>query len=601
MNKELDSHQNRWLKIIATACFTMLAAALFVAHQSPVAGYELSIYAHTPTLVWAFLIISFVGGVTIIIHQVATKGYKNSHLWLIGFLILILAHISLLCLPFIRGYFIWGGDNITHLGLVKDVLSTGHFSSDNAYPITHILLSVVICLTGVSEIVVMHLSTTFISIMFALSIYLLATIVLPQRGQQLLATALTIPIFFTVNVTPMGWSMVLFPLLFFLYFKRSTPAYNILFLILLVLYPLFHPISSFMVIVALIILELSKVIFAFVTRHRQSVAPMPPSPISLGPAFIELAIFLSWILSFQKFELNVRVFWQQIVAGTQATIISEMGTTLAKINVQGFDFVVLLFKLYGVQIIFIILSLIAAFVLIKQIRFNNITPETRRIFGLLSIFLFAGLIYLFYLLGAPGMSAIGGDRIIRYTMLFTPIFAGFTLCELLKNVHFRHLASGGIVCVIMLASILSIFSLYPSPYVLYPSPQKTRMEMTGMTWFIEEKDSTVGCVYIMSPPRRFADGILGTIEANKRADLRRATRFPDHFGYTKHNTLEEQYTEDKYTAITKFDRIIYTTVWEEVGRFNDSDFKRLERDPAVDKLYSNGEMDIYLISGTGSP
>jgi len=103
----------------------------------------------------------------------------------------------------------------------------------------------------------------------------------------------------------------------------------------------------------------------------------------------------------------------------------------------------------------------------------------------------------------------------------------------------------------------------------------------------------------MSPSYRFADGILGIIEARKRANIKRyALQFSDHFAYAEYDTLGEQYPEGGYAAITKKDRIIYTTVWQEVGRFNDSDFTELEQDSTVDRLYSNDELDVYLIYGS---
>lgn len=52
---------------------------------------------------------------------------------------------------------------------------------------------------------------------------------------------------------------------------------------------------------------------------------------------------------------------------------------------------------------------------------------------------------------------------------------------------------------------------------------------------------------------------------------------------------------DKYAVITRFDRILYSTVWQTVGRFNSADFEKLEQDQIVAKLYSNSEMDVYFI------
>jgi hypothetical protein len=72
-------------------------------------------------------------------------------------------------------------------------------------------------------------------------------------------------------------------------------------------------------------------------------------------------------------------------------------------------------------------------------------------------------------------------------------------------------------------------------------------------------------------------------------------QFVDHFGYANKTSLGSQYADNKYAAITRFDRVIYSTVWKEVGRFNDSDFEKLEQDFTVNKLYANGETDVYYV------
>jgi hypothetical protein len=97
------------LKILAIACFILIFFSSFIAYSHPARGYELSIYESTPTFVWIFLIFSITGGVTIIVHQVYTKAYKSSNFWLFGFLILILSRVSLLYIPFIRGYYTCAG------------------------------------------------------------------------------------------------------------------------------------------------------------------------------------------------------------------------------------------------------------------------------------------------------------------------------------------------------------------------------------------------------------------------------------------------------------------------------------------------------------
>jgi hypothetical protein len=146
--------------------------------------------------------------------------------------------------------------------------------------------------------------------------------------------------------------------------------------------------------------------------------------------------------------------------------------------------------------------------------------------------------------------------------------------------------------------ILSVFGLFPSPYIHRPTPQITTMDMHGMEWSFDKKDRDIQYVHTMSVPYRFADAILGKDERAQRSDIQRYAPFvPDHFNYPEKIYFGENYSSDKYLVLTKLDKIVYITVYKPVGRFNEADFIRLEDDPSVQSLYSNGECNVHYIDG----
>ncbi|MGA9187609.1 MAG: hypothetical protein WB014_03370, partial [Methanosarcina sp.] len=565
---------NYKLKIVAIICFVFIAISEFIAYANPSKGYELSIYAQTPVSVWVFLIGSIIGGVAILVHQAVTKGHKNNSFWLIGLFIIILAQETLFYLPYIRGYLLFqGADTTEHIAWFTGILSSGHFSNENFYPVTHILLSEIILLTGIQKLTVVMFSGSFILVTYVLSIYMLSTVVSPEMEQRLLmvATIASMPYTFNIYTSaifPVYWSAILIPFLLFIFFKRSNTPYSILFVVFLIFYPFFHVFSSLIIIIVLAVIELSRPIYMYIINYGTNVIPMSNSKLSLTPIFVESVILITWIFSFHIFYNNLRFIKHQIINGMGADVLGEMGTGLDMINLHGFDFVQLLIQIYGTKILFVVLSLVAAFILIKQIRSGNVKKETQRLFSLLCVFFGVYFIYLLYLLGAPVLSGIAGDRMLYVAPLLSPIFAGFCLYELFKNTRFKHLASICIICVIISASVLSIFSYYNSPYTKSPNNQVTSMDMAGMTWFIEQKNITIGHVYIATPPGKFVITVLGDIEARKRLDVfYTGKHFSDHFDYVKSSSLGELYDENKYAVITKFDRVLYTTVWKEVGRF----------------------------------
>ena len=113
---------------------------------------------------------------------------------------------------------------------------------------------------------------------------------------------------------------------------------------------------------------------------------------------------------------------------------------------------------------------------------------------------------------------------------------------------------------------------------------------------ISQKDRTIYDTHILSPTYRFADAILNKGESDRRVDISHyPPNIPDHFNYTSYEFLGNSYSKNKYAVITMFDKIIYDTVWDTVGRFNKDDFEKLEQDSTVDKLYSNGGCDAWYI------
>jgi len=90
---------NRGCSIAAIICFILLAASLIIAQNSIATGYELDLYGNTPLLTWVFLTLSVICGISILILQIATKGYKVGYLWIVGLLLLVTTRVALLCIP----------------------------------------------------------------------------------------------------------------------------------------------------------------------------------------------------------------------------------------------------------------------------------------------------------------------------------------------------------------------------------------------------------------------------------------------------------------------------------------------------------------------
>jgi hypothetical protein len=509
--------------------------------------------------------------------------------------------VVFLYIPYIRGYYSWRGDNISHLGILRDILILGHIPSETIYPITHILLSELVYATGFPIKIIVNHSTALFSIFYVISIYLLATSSLATKKEQIFAATSIVCVLFNgydVYLMPNGWSLLYLPFVIFLYFrslvKKHSLEYTILFFIMLLLYPFFHPLSAFILILILVSIGFIDFLIPIIKKKTFLVNI---SPLPLTPILLETVIFLPWLLSFQKFNLNLKIMYNSITTGSSPDIIGSMSNTVNKLSLNELEFIELFIKLMGSESIFLIFFLLSFILVFK---YPNDRKEHKYLIMLLCItFLFA-LMYTFYLFSiVPGLQSIGSGRLQAYLVIFTPIFVGFVLAYIInKKIVINRLNLSPVICVIIIftASTLSIYSVHPSPYVINPNMAITQMDINGAEWFLNFKNPTINNVFIASPMHRFSAGILGTIESEKLlGPSYRERKIEDHLNYTASNNLGSSYTQNKYCMITMYDRMVYDTVWKVVGRFNKDDFKKLEKDISVDKIYSNDETNIFYI------
>lgn len=582
------------IKVLLILSCVFVSISNIVAFLNPANGLEMSVYNSTPLVVWAGIILCAIISFSLLAHQACRNCTSNISIYISGVLILLLSRISLLYVPFIRGYYTWRGDNLTHIGFLKDIFSNYHLSSYNYYPITHLLLAEISYVTNLSIETVVNYSTALISAFYVVSIYLISTIIFEGKKGRILSVALAgIVLFDTYNVylMPNGWSIFYMPFVFYAYFKSFSNenirvGYRFLLVFLLVLYPFFHPLSSLMMIFMFCMLATIGYILNYKSEDlRKYIKSVPSSGLLL-----EITILSIWILSFRRFHANFQNIFYSILKGGHFSALNQMTESLDKIDIHGFELLSLIFKMMGDEFIFLMFSFLAAFIILKN--FNKNLHFHIVLLGSCT-FMFGGLYaaYLFNLI--PGLENIGTSRLVSYLMLFTPIYVAFTICSSQKK---HRIISLFIILMVLLASFISILSLFPSPYITQPTSQVTFMTVSGVAWFSEYRNSEYSEITILTPTYRFADSILG-FDAS-RDSFGSYDPIPNHFNYSQFDYLGASYDEDKYALITKLDTVLYDTVWKPVGRFTKNDFERMKLDISINKLYTNGEFDIHYVKSS---
>lgn len=160
----------------------------------------------------------------IILVKSAISMDKNS-MWGFGLLAILLANAILLFMPQIRGYVIFGREDVlTQIGWIKDILESGNIGS-NLYPANHILLATISLISNINITTLTKLIPPIYSYFFIVSCYLLAKQFFAERKEILITLAfISIPLFGVCQLvylfTPFAMGFALLPFIIYL-FSRS--------------------------------------------------------------------------------------------------------------------------------------------------------------------------------------------------------------------------------------------------------------------------------------------------------------------------------------------------------------------------------------------
>lgn len=569
-----------WPKVISIICLAFTAIGLLDIGAHPARGYEISIYSNTPASAFALLITSTVVSIGIIVNKAFSKESEDS--WsLLAFYTVMLNNFIFLSLYALRGYLYYASpDYMIHLRNIDDIIKNGYIPDNNYYPLLHLFVSES---SIVSEIYFVDLARYVPGILSIILImlftYLMVRSLIPERNVIALTSAAIAPMFFNnlqVQLYPHTLSVMMYPIIFYLYFKytnhRSWQNSMLLILVLLIL-PYSHPSGALSILIILIFLEISKI--AYNWRYGTNSI----NPIFIAPMFCSFIILIMWISSFKLFDVGISNVANYIFEPVKS---NEVLATYAKISALGFEDV-LHYNLfmYGDTITSLILSFLGIIYIL--ILYRNKQPLIINIFLLSIAFLVFIPIEYFFFIGVKGQTT-GRLLNLLYLIIPSPILSSYYLSR------FKHNNKKTMIWLLFsFIAIISIFSLYHSPLTFTASWHVTRMDIDGFSWFSDNRDPL-----LKFDPMAFPF----TIENYKWGLI------PEHFNYLNRSKLRDSIPENSYALINErcklmnLDRMIFKArlnIRSGWG-FNNGDFHKLMEDDSVQKLYSNGEFDTYIIS-----
>jgi len=619
------------IRVVSLFCLILVAVGLVLAWNSPALQFEASIYSATPLLVWVFFIFSMVCGFDIIVQQVYTREYQRNNYWVVGLLLVMLPWITILLLPAIRGYLLSGNlDSLVHLGRTSIIQQTGHVGEQNPYPIMHIFVAQISQILGVERIVLFRFIPALFNVLYVVFMFLLARRILPDKGQAILVTAAATVVTFPIgHMIPWTLASLTLSLAIFLFVKgcglqpaRLRSPFRILLIFMLLLLPVFHILAAFGFGLLLVSIWLPGKIWKKWSGH--------PTFVSGNIKYITVACIIllvwtvAWISEFGVWESATTNL--QIAAADSIQIPSETWITPQEIEMAqghshlqilirsilyarsyGYNVAAQFFRVYGISAAYLALALFALSILKRRRRVN---PELGALFCWYGpLIAFAVAIITLYLSNLPAWP----NRLVRPMTMVSSIFVGFVFFETLEKAH-SNLGKRCVLsklCLFLVPIILisgyinSVLMQYPSSYNFTSYEyQLTRTEVAGMDWFLHKKDISISSVQVHLLSSRYADFLLTPEEKKRHEELQGWFSFsqpPFHFGYPDSPTLGAFYTEDNYMVLGKLDKVIYEEILPRMAqfRFTRSDFERLEYDPSLDKLHSNGEFDVWFIRALG--
>ena len=310
--------------------------------------------------------------------------------------------------------------------------------------------------------------------------------------------------------------------------------------------------------------------------------------ISSNPALISTIIFFTWFSSFTVFGTLMRGRFLEWFEGNvdkvprfhELDIISKL---------EPMDQVLLAFKMYGGQFIYLFLSTIAVLIIIKHYMARQ--QESKNLFNLSVLLLISGPVYviIFMILGLTTIGRLFGANTELWVI---PVLSGFALYEVFSSHQIpRSISIVFVTFILVSASVLGIFTIYRSPWIYQPNMQITQMDMDGLAW-------SSGHVVNES---RF--GYLGWPTGYNPIVL------PAHFGHPEYGTFGESLEQDMTFIMTERfkqaadDPILSRSSVVPIGLsaqgFDIEDIERLELDNSVDRWYVNGEFELLYVSAEG--
>ncbi len=490
---------------------------------------------------------------------------------IILYYIVIISNIIFVNLPiFLKMYFWLGnGDPASHVGIINEINNTKTLNDNIVYPLIHIKTLNLIYVTNISTIINMNIVIIVFSIIYFIFISLIMRKIFKTK-YMIFSIFLFVPIhiWFT-NFTANHMANLFFPIVVFLFilsYNDKSKNNLILFSIILMIYSIFHPNPTIIVLIFLVTAY-------FISKDRRYLFLFTMVAI----------IFILWISKIYVWNLTINQLYQSMLGNTENNI-TQVSNRINYATGKNIDIVAYFIKIYLLKLFLAILFL---YVLIKQLIIKRNRNRLVLVFFVFNIIIYS-LILILYFINA------GSDplRLLIYPTIISSILIVTFFKKIILNKNKIIIFS-----IILILFTFSYSSLFPSPYIYkinYYTPQK---EFNMMDYYLSHKADNYYISTISIQPQRFEDFFINDTNHIEDSELYdKIIPVPLHFNYNVSNTINTNITENTYLILCQRDEMIYRDLYPELSkiRFTENDFILLSSDISINKIYTNQYGYIYI-------
>jgi hypothetical protein len=570
------------MRLLLLMGYLAVTLGVVTAAASPAEGYELSIYASTPTTFWVFLGAALI---ITILTVLASSGVleRRAGAFLGGTVVQTVA-----LLPIIRGYYyLGGGDALRHLGRAIDISNGTTGLLDHIYFGLHVLGLFITETTSLRlEWGLMMGSMVFVGLFLSFG-YLGITRLVPDpriSAIALFSVMLLLPLNQVsragvfLQPYPTTVALFFFPVVLFCIIAYSTKKWfewSLLLMITTLTILFFHPQQAANLLILLSVIVLLQLYIQLAGFNLVSSKPL------YYPTAIFGIIFWLWVSSHRRFERGFSGFIASMLTDPQTT--GDVESVGHSLDTVGASLEELFVKLFLVSLLYCLLT--GGLMIFYGWKLANSSDRYAVVRDhKLQIYFGVGLIPIVCLFIAYSVFSSQYFRHLGFIMVIATILGAVALHSAVDKIGYNRSTKWLLGVGFVLVLGLAITTMHFSPFIYLPNAHVSEGTMAGYEATFEFTEPSENLfIGIRATPPRAAEAIYGQ-SYNINSDTA-----PDNFAG---QNLPDEFNDSFYLIVTTKDLLRDVVLYEE-SRYSEDNYSYLNKEPKLTKVYSNGEFDLY--------